>query len=137
MGAGSDVMFTLVPIFIGIIACLVIGTIVVGAVKGFAEWSSNNAQPVLTVPATVVCKRTHVRHSSGTTHHHADGHIHHDSGSTSTTYYVTFQLDSGERLEFDLRGDEWGLLVEGDTGQLTHQGTRYQGFTRERSVTAA
>jgi len=33
--------------------------------------------------------------------------------------------------EFELAGEESGLLVEGDGGTLTHQGTRYHGFQRQ------
>ena len=49
--------------------------------------------------------------------------------TTSTRYYVTFQVESGDRMEFSVSGREYGLLVEGDTGRLTFQGTRYLGFT--------
>jgi hypothetical protein len=48
----------------------------------------------------------------------------------STTYYVTFQVESGDRMELQLAGNEYGLLVEGDRGKLTFQGTRYLGFER-------
>ncbi len=33
-------------------------------------------------------------------------------------------------MEFHVRGEEFGLLAEGDTGKVTFQGTRYLGFTR-------
>ena len=52
------------------------------------------------------------------------------SGSVSTSYYATYQLDSGERLEFSVGGREYGMLAEGDQGTLTYQGTRYKGFER-------
>lgn len=52
--------------------------------------------------------------------------------SSSTTYYVTFQVDSGDRMEFSVSGQEYGLLAEGDRGKLTFQGTRYLGFEREK-----
>ena len=48
----------------------------------------------------------------------------------STWYYATFQVESGDRMEFSASGREYGLLVEGDTGRLTFQGTRYLGFTQ-------
>ncbi|MPN30867.1 hypothetical protein SDC9_178338 [bioreactor metagenome] len=35
-------------------------------------------------------------------------------------------------MEFRINSDEFGMLVEGDTGKLTFQGTRYKGFERER-----
>lgn len=114
-----NIMFTMVFI-------LVIGTFVVMLVKGISEWNKNNHSPRLTVPATIIAKRTNVsrhRHGGANSHHH-----HH----TSTTYYVTFQVESGDRMEFHISGQEYGLLIEGDHGNLSFQGTRYLGF--ERSI---
>ena len=111
------IMFTLVFI-------LVIGTFIVTAVRGISQWNKNNNSPRLTVPALVVAKRTNV-----TRHHHGgtNGHHHHH---TSTTYYVTFQVESGDRMELHMTGNEYGMLVEGDQGNLSFQGTRYLGFER-------
>ena len=108
-GMGFDlfgIMFTLVFI-------LVVGMFVVTAVRGIRQWNKNNNSPRLTVPATIVAKRTNV-----TRHHHNDagGHCHHH---TSTTYYVTFQVDSGDRMELPVNGTEYGMLVEGDRGDLS------------------
>lgn len=110
------VMFTLVFV-------LVIGIFIVTAVRGISQWNKNNNSPRLTVPATVVAKRTNV-----TRHHHGGTGVHHHH--TSTTYYVTFQVDSGDRMELHMMGSEYGLLVEGDQGNLSFQGTRYLGFER-------
>lgn len=49
---------------------------------------------------------------------------------SSTTYYATFQVESGDRLELCVSGGESGLLVEGDRDRLTFQGARYLGFER-------
>jgi hypothetical protein len=108
-------MFTIVPIFIGIVFIFIIGSIVVKTAMGVAEWTDNNSQPISNGEATVVAKRTEV---SGTRQ------------SSSTRYYVTFELDQGERREFHLGGSEYGTLAEGDSGQLQYQGTRYLGFAR-------
>lgn len=118
-------MFTIVPIFIMIIAIIILVTIVVNIGKSVKTWSYNNAQPVLTVDAKVVAKRTDV---STSTHHDADntGHHHH----AYTDYYVTFEVESGDRMEFIVIDEEYGMLVEGDKGRLTFQGTRYKGFKR-------
>ena len=113
---GFNFMFSLVFI-------IVIGFFVVGAIKGISQWNKNNNSPRLTVSATVVSKRTNVsHHHAGTDHHH-----HH----TSTSYYVTFQVDSGDRMELHMSGNEYGLLVEGDQGMLSFQGPRYLGFERQ------
>jgi hypothetical protein len=103
---------------------LAISTVLISLIKGVKEWNKNNHSPRLTVPATVVTKRTDVtrRRSGGTNGHH---HYH-----TSTNYYVTFEVESGDRMELHLSGPEYGLLVEGDHGKLSFQGTRYLGFER-------
>lgn len=51
--------------------------------------------------------------------------------TSSSTYYVTFQVESGDRMEFAVSGNEYGMLVEGDKGSLTFQGTRYLSFLRD------
>lgn len=108
-----------------LVFALVIGVFVMAAVKGISQWNKNNHSPRLTVPATVVTKRTNVsRHH----HHGSAGHVGHTS--TSTTYYATFQFASGDRMELCVDGCEYGMLVEGDFGDLTFQGTRYLGFVR-------
>ena len=123
MGFGYG--FDMFSIMFSIVFIIVIGMFVVTAIKGIGQWNNNNNSPRLTVPATVVAKRTNVSH-----HNHAgtNGHHHH---STSTTYYVTFQVESGDRMELHLSGHEFGMLVEGDKGKLSFQGTRYLGFERQ------
>ena len=123
MGFGYG--FDMFSIMFSIVFIIVIGMFVVTAIKGIGRWNKNNNSPRLTVPATVVAKRTNVSH-----HNHAgtNGHHHH---STSTTYYVTFQVESGDRMELHLSGHEFGMLVEGDKGKLSFQGTRYLGFERQ------
>ena len=125
-GMGAFGGFGMFNIMFTIVFILVIGTFVVMLVKGISEWNKNNHSPRLTVPATIIAKRTNVsRHRQGgaNSHHHY---------YTSTTYYVTFQVESGDRMEFHISGQEYGLLIEGDHGNLSFQGTRYLGF--ERSI---
>lgn len=121
-GRSFDFGFTIVPILVTIIFIIVIAFFIVVFVKGIGEWNKNNHSPRLTVDATVVGKRTDVHHSS---------HNDHSGCHTSTTYYVTFQVESGDRMEFHVTGEEYGLLVEGDYGDLSFQGTRYLGFIRK------
>ena len=47
---------------------------------------------------------------------------------TSTSYYVTFQVESGDRMELRVSRSEYGLLAERNQGNLSFQGTRYLGF---------
>ena len=117
--------FVLFRIMFALAFFLVIGMFLVFAVKGIAQWNQNNHSPRLTVPAVIVAKRTNV-----TRHHHsgAGGHHHHH---TSTSYYVTFQFGGGDRMELLVSGSEYGMLVEGDHGDLSFQGTRYLSFVRK------
>ena len=105
---------------------LVVGVFITIFVKGIGQWNKNNTSPRLTVPATLIAKRTNVSHR-----HHSDvGDHHHHHHHSSTSYYATFQMESGDRVELHMAGHEYGLLVEGDRGNLTFQGTRYLGFER-------
>lgn len=128
-GGYGNFMFSFVPVIIMIGFIVVFGFIIVGAIQGAAQWKKNNNSPVLTVDATIAAKRTNVDHH---THHTGTDNMHHSS-STSTTYYVTFEVTSGDRLEFHVQSTEYGMLAERDTGKLTFQGTRYLGFERTRS----
>lgn len=121
-GFGFDLVSTLFPIFFFLIFGIIIVVIIVSLVRGVGQWSKNNASPVLTVEAEIVAKRGDVSH-----HRHSDDHMSH----SSTTYYVTFQVASGDRMELHVADREYGMLVEGDRGKLTFQGTRYQGFERQ------
>jgi len=98
--------------------------IIVIAVKGLGQWNKNNQSPVLNVQAEVTSKR---RHNS--THIQQAGDV--SMPMTETTYYVTFQVQSGDRMEFRVNGREYGQLREGDRGELTFQGTRYLQFERK------
>ncbi len=115
-GIGFDLFSIIFPLFF----LVAIVFFVIIAVKGISQWNKNNHSPKLTVPATVVAKRTNV------THHRHRG----ESSHSSTWYYATFQVESGDRMELAVGGQEYGLLVEGDSGKLTFQGTRYLGFER-------
>lgn len=125
MGFGFGIGFDLFGVMFTLVSVLVIGMFVVTAVRGIRQWNKNNNSPRLTVPATVVDKRTNVTHLH---HNGAGGHHHHH---TSTTYYVTFQVDSGDRMELQVDGTEYGMLIEGDRGELSFQGTRYLSFERK------
>lgn len=116
-------MFSIMEVIFPLFFLLVFGIIIFSIIKGIQQWSYNNAQPVLTVPAKVVSKRTDIRR-------HAHNHENHVSHTTSTLYYVTFEVDSGDRMELKLNGKEFGQIADGDFGDLTFQGTRYHQFKR-------
>lgn len=114
--ATGNILFAIVPTIFAII----LGIIVVRIIKGLIKWSKNNNQPRLSTPAKVVAKRTSV-HGGGNTR--AYNH-----------YYVTFEFPSGERTEFQVNGEQFGMLIESDNGELQYQGTRYLGFTRNEPI---
>ena len=115
---GFDVTFSIMQVIMLLVFVLVLGSIIVTLIRGVGEWNKNNQSPKLTVPATVVAKRSDVHRGIETMH-------------TFTSYYVTFQVESGDRMEFEISDMEYGMLAEGDRGMLTFQGTRYLNFHRE------
>jgi hypothetical protein len=119
MGFG---FFDIFPLLFSVVFILILGVFIFVLVKGLGEWNKNNNSPRLTVDATIVAKRQHT-----TRHHHGtEIHTHH----TSTSYYVTFQVASGDRMELHVPGNQYGLLIEGDYGKLSFQGTRFLSFQR-------
>ena len=122
---GFSVMEILFPFFFFAVFGMVLIVFVVTLVRGIGEWHKNNNSPRLTVPARVVSKRTSVSRGH---HHSANGHMH---TTSSTWYYATFEVESGDRMELGVSGSEYGMLAEGDSGKLTFQGTRYLSFERE------
>ncbi|MEC0239621.1 DUF2500 domain-containing protein [Paenibacillus dokdonensis] len=115
-----DFFGKVMPIFFAVI----IGIIILSAGRGLLQWGRNNKQAVLTVDSRIVSKRTEINQ-----HHHHEPNDH-MSSHTNTIYYITFEVESGDRMEFTVNGQEYGLCAEGDSGRLTFQGTRYKGFER-------
>ena len=112
-------MFNIIQFIFPLMFLLILTLFVVTLFKAIGEWTSNNQSPRLTVEALVVGRRAKVSGYSG------------GSGRrNSTAYYVTFEVASGDRMELRLSGSEYGMLAEGDRGQLSFQGTRYLGFER-------
>ncbi|MFC4410495.1 DUF2500 domain-containing protein [Chungangia koreensis] len=105
-------------VFFALLFIFIIGMFIFVIGSSIRQWSQNNSSPRLTVPAKVVTKRTNTRGGSG-------------DSSASTTYYVTFEVSSGDRMELQLNGQEYGMLADGDMGILSFQGTRYLSFERK------
>lgn len=101
---------------------IIVATIVANLCRGLKEWGRNNNSPVLHVFATVVTKREEVLR------HHNAGDM--AMSHSSTRYYVTFEVESGDRMEFLVDGRWYGMLVERDFGTLKFQGTRFLDFER-------
>lgn len=121
-----ELISTLFPIFFLLVFGYILYTLISSAAARARENRKNDASPRLTVPASVVAKRTQV----GATYHHNAAT---NTGDTyyNTKYFVTFQFESGDRTELPVSPGEYGMLVEGDRGRLSFQGTRYLGFARQ------
>lgn len=116
-----EFLFQLFPIIFFMMFLLVFGMIIATTFRGISQWNKNNHSPRLTVDAQLVAKRTEVSR-----YRKAGSNIH----RTSTTYFATFQVESGDRFELQVEGPDYGLMVEGDRGKLTFQGTRFLEFHR-------
>ena len=124
---GLDMLFSLL---FPLVFLLALGTILFTLVGNLRTWNKNNHSPRLTVQAAVVTKRTQVSRHRNANAGDATG-AHGCTTGRFTTSYVTFQVESGDRMELQVDGAEYGMLVEGDTGKLSFQGTRYLGFQRD------
>ena len=86
------------------------------------QWNKNNHSPRLTVPARVVSKQMQLhRHHYGRAEPYYDTYL----------YSVTFQVESGDRMELSVSRQQYGMLAEGDYGRLSFQGTRFLSFERQ------
>ena len=127
-------MFNIIELLFPVIFILIFIMIIFTLAKGISTWHKNNNSPRLTVSARIVAKRQnttyHNQPNAGDT---SGAHGYHTT--SSTTYYVTFQVESGDRTEMSVSGSEYGKLTEGDEGKLTFQGTRYLQFNMENWTT--
>lgn len=111
-----------IPVPVVLFFLLVAGMILFAIVSAVVQYVENSNSPVLETPARVVAKRSQVSRNGGR------------RGSyISTTYFVTFEADTGERRELEVKGNQFGLLVEGDRGVLVSQGTWFKDFVRSAS----
>ena len=122
MGSESLWIFDFFGSVLPVFFVVVIGIVLLSAGKGIVQWNRNNRQPLLTVDSRIVSKRSEVKHS-----HHQDEVT---PSRSRTLYYMTFEVESGDRLEFAVSGSEFGFCAEGDEGRLSFQGTRYLKFER-------
>lgn len=114
-------MFEMIEGGLPILLFVLMGLVVLTAAGGLLKSLSNSNYPVLSVTSVIVGKRTEVMHR-----HDTDTSV----SRSDTKYYVTFEVESGDRLEFAVTGLEYGQCAEGDEGKLTFQGRRYHGFER-------
>ena len=124
-GFGQGFTFTIVPLLFTIMFCLVFGVIIFRIIKGMVTLHKNYQSPELSVQATIVTKRMDVKRHMSNVNESAMHTI------SNTWYYVTFEVESGDRMEFQVPDHEYGLLVEGDQGKLTFQGSSFKNFLRQ------
>ena len=105
---GFSSFFSIISV---LIAVFIIGTIIFVFANIIKEWNKNNHSPKLSVPAVAVSRRA-------------------QRSDDSTWYYITFQVESGDRMEFMVNSSVYGTIIEGDFGKLTFQGSRYLDFDR-------
>ena len=120
---GVQNIFILFGVMAGVSFLVTLAVIILIVVLVLKRKKANDRAPRLAVDAKVVSRRSD--HSISRTS--STGSMH-----STTWHYVTFEVESGDRLEFSVSGQEYGMLMEGDIGKLTFQGTRYLGFDRFR-----
>lgn len=122
MSMGFEI-FNLFSVIFPIVFVAILGIILISILKRFLQWSKNNNSPIEEKNAQIVakrmCKAIHINN------HAHDGINSHQS---TTIYYITFEIQTKERIELQVSGKQYGLLVEGDCGLLFLQGTRYKDF---------
>ena len=122
MGFGFG--YGMVDGMVTVVFVLIFGMMIYAVVQAILRKQKNDASPRLTVLARVVSRRQEVTHHARNMN---DGVYH---TSSTTRYFVTFQVESGDRLELQLDGSDFGMLAEGDEGRLSFQGTRFLEFQR-------
>ena len=113
-----DWMFRVFPYLFGIMFVTIFIRFASILLSHLGRKKKNDRSPRLTVPAQVISRRTEFRRNAG------------QDMPGFTCYYATFQVESGDRMEFTVSGSDYGMLVEGDIVKLSFQRTRYLGFER-------
>ena len=113
--------FSFVMIMFQMVFVCVCAVILFLIVKNISTWNKNNHSPKLTVPATVVAKRTQVTQQQHANAGDPTG-AHGFSTTTSTSYYVTFQVESGDRMELRVSRSEIWTAGREKPGKLKFSG---------------
>lgn len=115
-------------IFVLVVLLIAVTTVVI-VVQGIRTWNKNNHSPRLSVDATVESKRVSVHQTNQPVGGDPTG-AHGFMTESSRTYYVTFQVESGDTMEFSVSGTEYDEMTEGETGKLSFQGSRFLAFDK-------
>lgn len=110
-GSGLD-------IFCVIIGFVMLALLTIGVFQLFLQRQRNRLAPRMSVGAGVIAKRGKALQGELT---------------ESRNYFVTFEMESGDRMELRLPGWDFWRIDEGDCGRLIFQGSRYIAFVPEKS----
>lgn len=117
-----DGFFMGFPVIFMIFFAFVLVIIFISLIRNISNYRKNATSPILTQKARVVSKRSEVFH-----HTNAGNNM----TTSSTKYYATFETDAGQRFELVMSGTEYGLIAEGDYGDVTFQGEWFKKFDRQ------
>ncbi|MDO4788497.1 MAG: DUF2500 domain-containing protein [Johnsonella sp.] len=114
-------------IFLAIFAVVfvvAVGAILLIFVFRLRTWDRDNKSPRLTVDARVLSKN-----EKTTSEEKVDkqGHYYY---LNIPHYFLTFQVESGDKMSFEVGEGDYRTVSEGDFGKLSFQGTRYFGFVK-------
>ena len=119
--------FNFIEQIFGMFFIIFIVFFIIAIIKNLQQWNKNNESPRLTVDVYVTDKRKSVSHVQHPNAGDATG-AHGFHTTTSQSYYITVQVESGDTMEFCVSNQEYSQIQEGDYGRLTFQGTRFLGF---------
>lgn len=122
----NEVVATLLIISVVGLACMLVYALAQAlyrVVQSTVIGLKNSASPAKSYPARVVGKRTETTGRAGYTGVTYSGYV-------ETYYFVTFEFKNGAQREYEVSGEEYGLVLEGDQGFVTAKGSRYEHFER-------
>ena len=117
---GSSENFYIIPFIILFAAIIGVSLIII-----VAHWIKDRRSPRIVVQATISDKRIQKDYVSRLRNASPGTHLH-----RIITYYVIFDLETGEHIELRISKLKYAELKKGSSGKLTFQGTRYIGFER-------
>jgi uncharacterized membrane protein YqiK len=118
----SNGFFEAFPVVFMIFFAIILVIIFISVISNINNYRKNASSPILTQKAKVVSKRSEVFHHTSTTN---------NMPTSSTRYYATFETEAGQRFELVMSGMEYGLIAEGDCGEVTFQGEWFKKFNRQ------
>lgn len=109
--------FGMFPTFVGGFFVVIVLVILGMIIYKLSETMRNASAPEEVFRATLIDKLADRRVSN-----------HDDHMSSSSTYTLTFELENNERKSFDVSRKEYLKYVVGDTGRLSFQRKKFNGF---------